>query len=722
MPTQNKTYLIAVLGGKGGVGKSVFSTNLALSFLLDTKRPVLLIDADPDTCGDDGMILGIKHQRSISDVSKFTGRVTQAMLKEFLSSHSSGLSVLPVAQKLSDYSSVSNTDVKRVMDAALSFFPFTVADCGSRLTPQTLAILEQATIILILTNPEILVLKHTKRLIDELNGLMFPPEVLKIVINKYDPSNQITPQIVQSNLNVQILGAVQDDPNTSNNAITKGKPAILLAPKSLLSKNIYQIARVLQERGILDSLYGINKTKKAEQQGGQKDGANLSPDFSSLGTLSIKERRAGKVSEVTKLKRRVHKALIDNMDLKKMDLETKDDPNKLTILYEKTKRAVIGLLEKEDLSFLKGREDRALLIKSILDEALSLGPLEDLLADETVSEIMVNGPDVIYTEKNGKVILSPYTFSSSQQLMGVIERILAPIGRRIDEKSPYVDARLTDGSRVHAIIPPLAIDGPTLTIRKFKKEKLGAEDLIKYGSVTKDIAEFLKAVIESRLNVIISGGTGSGKTTLLNILSGMIPEVERIITVEDSAELKLQQDHTVRLESRPPNIEGEGEVTIRDLVKCTLRMRPDRIIVGECRSGEALDMLQAMNTGHDGSLTTIHSNSPSDCIRRLETLVMMAGMELPAKAIREQIASAINIIIQQTRLSDGSRKVTYVTEVNGLRGEEILLNDIFLFKQTGVDSNGKVIGKFVATGYIPRFIETLEARGISIPKGLFSVG
>ncbi|MFH1223823.1 MAG: CpaF family protein, partial [Pseudomonadota bacterium] len=343
-------------------------------------------------------------------------------------------------------------------------------------------------------------------------------------------------------------------------------------------------------------------------------------------------------------------------------------------------------------------------------------------ADETVSEIMVNGPDIIYIEKNGKITLSPYTFTTSQQLMGVIERILAPIGRRIDEKSPYVDARLSDGSRVHAIIPPLAIDGPTLTIRKFKKEKLGLEDLIKYGSVSRDIGEFMRAVIESRLNVIISGGTGSGKTTLLNILSGMIPESERIITVEDSAELKLQQDHTVRLESRPKNIEGEGEVTIRDLVKCTLRMRPDRIIVGECRSGEALDMLQAMNTGHDGSLTTIHSNTPTDSMRRLETLVMMAGMDLPAKAIREQIGSAINIIIQQTRMSDGSRKITNVTEVGGLRVDEIVLNDIFLFRQTGVDENGKVIGKYVATGYIPKFIETLEARGISIPKGLFTVG
>ncbi|HOW16555.1 MAG TPA: CpaF family protein, partial [bacterium] len=368
------------------------------------------------------------------------------------------------------------------------------------------------------------------------------------------------------------------------------------------------------------------------------------------------------------------------------------------------------------------REDRAQLIKSILDEALALGPLEDLLADESVSEIMVNGPDIIYIEKNGKVQLSPYTFTGSQQLMGVIERILAPIGRRIDEKSPYVDARLADGSRVHAIIRPLAIDGPTLTIRKFKKEKLGMDDLIRFGSLTKDISEFLKAVIESRLNTLISGGTGSGKTTLLNILSGMIPNNERIITVEDSAELKLQQDHTVRLEARPANIEGEGEVSIRDLVKCTLRMRPDRIIVGECRSGEALDMLQAMNTGHDGSLTTIHSNNPTDCLRRLETLVMMAGMDLPAKAIREQIASAINIVVQQTRLSDGSRKITHITEVAGIRGDEVVLNDVFLFKQSGVDEKGKVIGKFVATGYIPKFIETLESRGISIPKGLFSVG
>lgn len=713
-----KSYLIAVLGGKGGVGKSLIATNLALSFLLDTKKQVLLVDADPDTCGDDGVILGIKPKRSLYDVTKVSGRITPQILREFMTNHPSGISVLPFVEKISDYSSVGSVDVRRVMDAALSNFTYTVVDCGSRLTEQVLAVLEMSTIILVVTNPEIIVLKHTKRMIEDLNGLMFQPDVMRAIINKYNPSSPINPQIIQSNLGIQILGAVHEDSETCITSITKGKPALFSAPKSLVARNIFQIARVLQERGILDSVYGINKPRRDEALASKTpgQGAVISDG------LSLKQRKAGVVSENTKLKRKIHRALIDNMDLKKLDLESKDDPNKFTILYEKTKRTVISLLEKEDLNFLKTREDRAQLIKSILDEALALGPLEDLLADEDVSEIMVNGSDVIYIEKKGRVTLSPYTFTGSQQLMGVIERILAPIGRRIDEKSPYVDARLADGSRVHAIIPPLAIDGPTLTIRKFKKEKLGMDDLIKYGSLTKDISEFLKAVIESRLNVLISGGTGSGKTTLLNILSGMIPNNERIITVEDSAELKLQQDHTVRLEARPANIEGEGEVSIRDLVKCTLRMRPDRIIVGECRSGEALDMLQAMNTGHDGSLTTIHSNNPTDCMRRLETLVMMAGMELPAKAIREQIASAINIIVQQTRLSDGSRKITYITEVGGIRGDEVILNDIFAFRQSGVDEKGKVIGKFVATGYIPKFIETLEARGISIPKGLFSVG
>jgi septum site-determining protein MinD len=408
------------------------------------------------------------------------------------------------------------------------------------------------------------------------------------------------------------------------------------------------------------------------------------------------------------------------MDLKKVDTETAGDPQKRMVLYEKTKKVVLDILEQEDHPW-KARDEMGALVKEIIDEALYLGPIEDLLADKTVSEITVNRADQIYIERGGKVQPSKVTFSSNQQVLQVIERIVAPIGRRIDEKTPYVDGRLEDGSRVHAIIPPLSISGPTITIRKFPSSRLTIKDLVRFGSLTEEMGDFLRACVEAKLNIVISGGTGSGKTTLLNVMAGFIFNDERIITVEDAAELQLPQEHWVRLETRPKNIEGEGEVSIRDLVKQTLRMRPERIVVGECRGAEALDMLQAMNTGHDGSMTTVHANTPRDCIRRLETLVMMAGMELPAQAIREQIASAVHLIVQQTRLSDGSRRVMYVTEVTGMQGDVITMQDIFIFKQTGVDKNNKVVGKYMATGFIPKFVQTLEAKGIKIPKGLFSV-
>jgi Flp pilus assembly CpaF family ATPase len=305
-------------------------------------------------------------------------------------------------------------------------------------------------------------------------------------------------------------------------------------------------------------------------------------------------------------------------------------------------------------------------------------------------------------------------------MMNVIERIVTPLGRRVDEKVPYVDARLSDGSRVHVIIPPLALRGPTITIRKFPKKRILCEDLIKFGSMTQEIADFLRCCVEAKINIVISGGTGSGKTTLLNVLSNFIPSTDRIITVEDSAELQLGQEHVVRLEARPPNIEGEGAVTIRDLIKCCLRMRPDRIVVGECRGGEALDMLQAMNTGHSGSLTTLHANNPREAMARLETLCMMAGLGLPVKAIRETIAAAVGLVIQQSRLSDGSRKVTYITEVVGMQGEVISMQDIFVFKQEGLDKNRKVIGRFVPTGFIPKFVEEMEAKGMKVSRQLFA--
>ena len=357
--------------------------------------------------------------------------------------------------------------------------------------------------------------------------------------------------------------------------------------------------------------------------------------------------------------------------------------------------------------------------KEVFDEALRLGPLEDLLDDPTVSEIMVNGPHQVYVERGGRLQLTDLQFSDDASVQAIIERIVAPLGRRIDESQPYVDARLKDGSRVNAIIPPLSLSGPTVTIRKFSKKKLTVEDFIRFGTWNADAAAFMEVCVKLRKNVIVAGGTGSGKTTLLNLLSSFIPESERIVTVEDAAELKLAQPHVVRLEARPPNVEGKGAVSIRDLVKNCLRMRPDRIIVGECRGGEALDMLQAMNTGHDGSLTTVHDNSPRDVVSRLETMVLMSGMELPSRAIREQIASAVDIIIHESRLADGSRKVTAITEVTGMEGQNIVMQDIFAFRQTGVDENDRIVGEFKPTGAMPTFFDTLKSRGMNLDPRMF---
>lgn len=363
---------------------------------------------------------------------------------------------------------------------------------------------------------------------------------------------------------------------------------------------------------------------------------------------------------------------------------------------------------------------RQRIVKEIEDEILGLGPLEQLLADKAVSDILVNGPEQIYVERRGKLELSPVHFDSEQHLLTIIDRIVSRVGRRIDESSPMVDARLPDGSRVNAIIAPLAIDGPQVSIRRFAVERLTAESLIEYGELTAEMSRVLEAVVKSRLNVLISGGTGSGKTTLLNVLSSFIPGGERIVTIEDSAELQLQQPHKVRLETRPPNIEGKGEVTQRDLVKNSLRMRPDRIVIGEVRGSEALDMLQAMNTGHDGSLTTIHANTPRDALSRIESMVAMNGFNLPTRPLRAQIASALDVIIQLERMDDGLRRVSSIQEVHGLEGDVITMAEIFNFARQGIDAEGNVIGKFAATGMVPRFQERLKQRGFDIPLDLYS--
>jgi len=412
----------------------------------------------------------------------------------------------------------------------------------------------------------------------------------------------------------------------------------------------------------------------------------------------------------------VHQRVIGVMDLRRIDVSRMDEDE----LRSQTSTLVNEILA--GIKDLPPQVDRKRLAKEVIDEVVGLGPLEDLLADAACSEIMVNRYDQIYIEKGGKLTLSDVAFTSNQAVVTAIERIVAPLGRRIDESSPMVDGRLKDGSRVNAVIPPLALKGANITIRKFSKSKLKDEDLIRYGSITAPMMAFMKQAVLHAANIVISGGTGSGKTTLLNVLSNYIPEDERIITVEDAAELQLAQPHVVSLEARPANVEGKGAVHIRDLVKNCLRMRPDRIVVGECRGGEALDMLQAMNTGHDGSLTTAHANTPRDCIARLEVMTLMSGLDLPVRAIREQIASAVHIIIQQSRFPDGSRRVTHITEVTGMEGEIIQLQDIFLFKQAGYGPDGRIKGSYVATGNVPELYQDLANRGIAVDLSLFQKG
>jgi pilus assembly protein CpaF len=423
----------------------------------------------------------------------------------------------------------------------------------------------------------------------------------------------------------------------------------------------------------------------------------------------------GDAAQKRSIKRQIHAELLRRLDLKRLAASGINEHD----LQEKV-RHTVGAIIHDIRDKIPTHISLPMLAKDIVDEAIGLGPLEDLLADPEVTEIMVNGYDRIYEERGGKIYLTQRTFVDNDQVLAIISRIVDRIGRRIDESSPMVDARLKDGSRVNAIIHPLSLKGPTLTIRKFSKTPFTVQDLIRFNTFTPQMAEFFKVCVLLRKNIIISGGTGSGKTTLLNVISSFLPTTDRIITIEDAAELRLSQDHVVSLESRPPNIEGKGAIVIRDLVRNALRMRPDRIVVGECRGGEALDMLQAMNTGHDGSLTTVHANSPRDVISRLETMVMMSGMDLPSRAIREQIASAIDLIIHEDRMSDGTRKVVKVTEVTGIERDTITLQDIFEFKQTGIDPQGKVLGYFTATGVIPSFIDEVETRGLSLSREVFA--
>jgi pilus assembly protein CpaF len=692
-------HIITIIGGKGGVGKSQFAANFAFAFAGENKTKVMLLDFDLKASGDQNFITGIRGKKTLKDVSEFNGSIDPRSITQFVGAHPSGVQYIGMPDDPVKTATINSEGLGKLLKAAPNLYPLTVIDGGSELTPLTLKALEYSTAVFLVVTPDILALNQTRRLFSELVTMLFPKDMLLIVGNQMQKGHPVTAEVIGKTIGKPIFASIGKDDQTCVAALNAKKPAVVINKGSAYSKGIIECVRKVTQKNVFKALARLNRPKSVQAPAAAIDGAS-------------------KGSPWTDLKSRIHKTLVDEMDLKKTD---DDDPKAMIILREQTKKMVVEILNKEDTKgILNSRDDMNQIVKEILDEALGLGPLEDLLADKKCSEIMVIGPDKIYYEHDGKIKKSSITFTNDRQVLNVIERIVAPIGRRIDEKTPYVDARLRDGSRVHAIIPPCALDGCTITIRKFPENRLTYKDLVGFGSMTQNMADFLRIAVEGHKNIIVSGGTGSGKTTLINVLASFIPANERVITCEDSAELDLPQDHVVRLETRPPSLEGDGEIDIRCLVKQTLRMRPDRILVGECRGGETLDMLQAMGTGHEGSMTTVHSNNPRECIGRIETLVQYAGAGITARAIKEMIANAVHLIIQQSRLDDGSRRVTYITELGGMQGDVVVLQDIFVYQQRGFGKDGKIQGEYQATGFIPKFIETMEKMGYNIPRGVFT--
>ncbi len=711
---------IVIFSTKGGVGKTLVAANLAVSLAKDELKRVCVIDLDTHVAGDMCRLLDLKPQKTMVDLIYFLKKQPQQFKKEDFLVHSASLKLDFLAGVLKPQQSphLELDKIKEVFALLDKYYDYIIIDAGKNFSELFVNILNQANLILLVVTPDILSIYQTKWTLDTLQALHFPLAMIRIILNRADSTSSISWQEVRVSLPANIIARIPSDGKSAGQALNRSIPVVLDSPKTKIASAINNFAHQL---AIDEKLY-INHREIGQLQ--LKETAfEKAGDFwqkQDLVDILAEPQATEEADEILLLKRRIHSRLIAELNLKRLDSRVFSDPKKTKELKDKAGMMVANFLAEEAGSFISSQEVRKKLVKEILDEALGLGPLEDLLADQTITDIMVNNKDEVYIERNGKIEFTSKKFISNEQVRTVIERIIAPIGRRIDESVPMVDARLPDGSRVNAIIPPLSLTGPSLTIRKFRKERFKIEDLIGLKTLNGPMADFIKACVFARKNIIVSGGTGSGKTSLLNVLSAFIPENERIVTIEDAAELKLHQEHWVRLESRPPNIEGRGAVTIRDLFRNTLRMRPDRIIIGECRGIETLDMLQAMNTGHDGSMTTVHANSTHDVLTRLDSMILMSGIELPIRAIREMAASAVDLIVHTARLSDGSRKVLQITEVAGMKDEiHIDLRDIFAFKQSGIDGQGNVLGDFAATGYVPSFIEEIRMKGIPLPEDIF---
>ncbi len=696
--------VISIYETSGCPGRNILGLNLALALSSQQKDKTAFIDLSfSGTCTVE-TILSFKPGKTAESLVSMLPNIDSALLKGFLPEYKTSVAVLEGISSESK-TRVAPDSLGEAIKIVSSNYPYTIISLPEDRDEYLTTLINVSDLVILSVMPHVISLKEAAEFIDNVKSLHFPLSIIKVLVNSIDSKYSLDNKKIESYLSIGAFAEIPFDPDSNVTYINGGTPAVLSDPTGIFSNKVKSLAKQL-----VDPI--LYETTKSSASAPASSTTELSVDPQAKAIEDKKKR--------TDLKKKLHKQLIAELNAKRINLKDfSESAEKTQEIRELSRKIIQGQIASEETEFT--REERAAIVDEMLDEVLGLGCIEVLLKDPDITEIMVNGPYDIYIEKKGRLTLSDLSFTSTEQLMNVIDRIVSPLGRRIDESSPLVDARLADGSRVNAIIPPLSLVGPSITIRKFSKKKLDAEDLIKFGAMTKQMAEFLRVCVQLRKNIVVSGGTGSGKTTLLNVVSSFIPEDERILTIEDSAELKLPQKHVVRLESRPSSIEGTGEISIRRLVINALRMRPDRIVVGECRGGETLDMLQAMNTGHDGSLTTIHSNSPKDGISRIATMVMMAGMDLPEKAIREQIASAVHIIVQLSRISDGSRKVVEITEITGIKEDVVGLVPIFKYEQTGTE-DGKVIGRYISTGNKPSFINEIDTHGLVIDKNIFNNG
>jgi len=724
---KSEAKIIAFSGPKEGAGKTTLTLNLALGWAGIQKRPVLIVPLDPLARQEHSFYLNIKKPVSVADILQTLGNtniaVVGGLLRGKISMSQWGVGVLPLGNTRAQVASISPKILIPILSRLAQTFDIFL-DVDSSFPMQAFAF-DIADKLFWVSQATRSHLNSTVQLFNDYKEQHYPMDRVSVICNAYDMPGSIAYEEVErfySSLGQEVdvfLPWDEDVMATSN----RKEVEIIVNPQAEWVKGLRLVLAKIRDLKPAPKDWTASVSDEEFTQAAQEiwspvlfDNGNTQSAESHVIT---DEKEGTKLSFWDDLKQKVHKEVVHTLEIEHIVVSDESSASEQT--RKRVAAIVDDILQKQpNLQF--SREQRARFSSELLDEILGLGPLEVLMRDPAVTEIMVNSFDKIFIEQKGKLTLTKYKFRNNDQVVQVIKRIVAPLGRRIDESVPLVDARLKDGSRVNAIISPLAVSGPTLTIRRFSQKPFGPEDYYRFGTISPECMEFIKQCVKIRKNIIVCGGTGTGKTTFLNAISGYIADDERIITVEDTAELRLQQPHWVSLESRPPNVEGKGAVTIQDLVKNCLRMRPDRIVVGECRGGEALDMLQAMNTGHEGSLTTIHANTPRDGLSRLEAMCLQTGVDLPVHVIREMISSAVNMIVQLSRFSDGSRKVTYITEMHGQINGEIQSTDLFRYVQTGVDANGKVQGVFAPTGNLPTFYDEFEAKGWPVSKEVFTKG